>query len=90
MFDPHNFDENNPAIRKSGYLALKGVVALTNTRYRVQLNAFKHEKKKFSRNTSDLNEVSEMIRFSFSLLFKSICFFLSKGVVDLRSVFTSL
>lgn len=57
LFDPHNFDENDPAIRKSGYLALKGVVALTNTRYRVQLNAFKHEKRKFSRNTSDLNEV---------------------------------
>jgi hypothetical protein len=76
MFDPHNFDENNPAIRKSGYLALKGVVALTNTRYRVQLNAFKHEKKKFSRNTSDLNEVSEMIRFS--LLLKSVFFSLER------------
>jgi hypothetical protein len=57
QFDPHNFDENNPAVKKSGYLALKGVVALTNTRFRVQLNAFKHERKKFSRNTCDLNEV---------------------------------
>jgi hypothetical protein len=58
-FDPFNFDENNPAIRKSGYMALKGVVSLSNTRFRVQLNAFKNEKKKFSRNASDLNEVTQ-------------------------------
>lgn len=77
-FDPHNFDENDPAIRKSGYLALKGVVALTNTRYRVQLNAFKHEKKKFSRNTSDLNEVCIFHPFLIFILTWSLLI----GVVD--------
>lgn len=43
---------------KSEYLPIKGIVALSNFRYRVQLNTFKHERRKFSRNSNDLMEVS--------------------------------
>ena len=42
---------------KSEYLPIKGIVALANFRYRVQLNTFQHKGKKFSRNSADLFEV---------------------------------
>lgn len=37
-------------------LSVKGVVALAPSRFRVQLNAFQNERRKFSRNCSDLHE----------------------------------
>lgn len=37
-------------------ISMKGIVALETLRYRVQLNAFQNEKKKFSRNSSDLHD----------------------------------
>lgn len=45
----------------SEYLPIKGIVALSNFRYRVQLNTFKYTRKKFSRNSIDLIEVSIVI-----------------------------
>ena len=42
----------------SEYLPIKGIVALSNFRYRVQLNTFKYTRKKFSRNSTDLMEVN--------------------------------
>jgi hypothetical protein len=37
---------------------LKGIDVLANGRYRVQLNTFMNGRKKFSRNSTDLYEVS--------------------------------
>jgi hypothetical protein len=45
-------------LRISEPLSMKGVVSLSPVRYRVQLNAFQNEKRKFSRNCSDFYEAA--------------------------------
>ena len=50
---------------KSDPLPIKGIVSLANFRYRIQLNTFQQTRKKFSRNSTDLDEVSHYYpRFS--------------------------
>lgn len=47
----------SPTESEAYYISLKGVDVLSNHRYRVQLNTFQSQKRKFSRNSSDLHEV---------------------------------
>lgn len=49
------------------YISLKGVDVLSNYRYRVQLNTFQSQKRKFSRNSNDIYEV-ELLRMSFAAI----------------------
>jgi hypothetical protein len=48
--------DNVPILEISEPISIKGVVSLASQRFRVQLNAFQNEKKKFSRNCNDLHE----------------------------------
>lgn len=48
--------EEIPILEISDPISIKGVVALTSQRFRIQLNAFQNERKKFSRNCNDLHE----------------------------------
>lgn len=69
---------------RSEYLPIKGIVALSNFRYRVQLNTFKHERRKFSRNSNDLLEVSVLnSRFNIQLLYSEMVFVV---FVDFRNL----
>lgn len=79
----------------SELVPLKGIDVLSNGRYRVQLNTFMNGRKKFSRNSTDLYEVSKCPGrlCSFFLLFTCFVFvssltflflFCRLGVVDIR------
>jgi hypothetical protein len=54
-------------------LSLKGVVPLETGRYRVQLNAFRQEKQKFSRNSASLMEVIYNLLSHLSSTLYSFC-----------------